>query len=105
LKGNHSIYKEVSDLLSEEEKCKQFEIINDYHFGGYAKHPKELIAFMKQLWADCKLPTDIVYTSKMMFAVLDLLSNNYFPANSNIVAIHSGGLQGNLSLPADTLPF
>ena len=80
-------------------------MINAYHFGGYAKHPPQLIEFMKQLWHEHQLPTDIVYTSKMMFAVFDLLQQNYFPANSNIVIVHSGGLQGNFSLPLNTLPF
>ena len=60
---------------------------------------------MKQLWIENNLPTDIVYTSKTMFAALDLISKKYFPAESKIVAIHSGGLQGNFSLPFNTLPF
>ena len=105
LKGNASINNEINNLLTEEEQQKKFEIINQYHFGGYAKHPKELIEFMKQLWIENNLPTDIVYTSKMMFATLDLISKKYFPAESKIVAIHSGGLQGNFSLPFNTLPF
>ncbi|GAG83805.1 unnamed protein product, partial [marine sediment metagenome] len=96
---------EINSLLTEEEQHKNFEIINDYHFGGYAKHPKELIEFMKQLWLQYNLPTDIVYTSKMMFAIFDLINKNYFPTNSKIVAVHSGGLQGNFSLPVNTLPF
>jgi 1-aminocyclopropane-1-carboxylate deaminase len=105
LKGNISINNEINSLLTEEEQHKNFEIINDYHFGGYAKHPKELIEFMKQLWLQYNLPTDIVYTSKMMFAIFDLINKNYFPTNSKIVAVHSGGLQGNFSLPVNTLPF
>ncbi|MBS1628052.1 MAG: pyridoxal-phosphate dependent enzyme [Bacteroidetes bacterium] len=105
LKGNLSIHNEIKNLLTEEEQQKKFEIIHHYHFGGYAKHPKELIEFMKQLWFENNLPTDIVYTSKMMFAVIDLITKKYFKPNSKIVAIHSGGLQGNFSLPPNTLPF
>jgi 1-aminocyclopropane-1-carboxylate deaminase len=30
----------------------------------------------------------------MMFGILDLIKNNYFPTNSKILAIHTGGLQG-----------
>jgi 1-aminocyclopropane-1-carboxylate deaminase len=105
LKANHSINKEVDALLSKEEKQKNFEILKNYHFGGYAKHPNELIDFMKQIWFKHHLPTDIVYTSKLMFAVFDLLNKKYFPANGKIAVVHSGGLQGNLSLPVNALPF
>jgi 1-aminocyclopropane-1-carboxylate deaminase len=30
----------------------------------------------------------------MMYGINDLISRNYFPVNSKIVAIHTGGLQG-----------
>lgn len=51
------------------------------------------------------IPLDYVYTGKMMFGVNDLLQKNYFPRQSNIVCIHTGGLQGNSSLPAGILSF
>ncbi len=104
LKGyNHS--NEIKNLLMEEEQEKKFILFNEYHFGGYAKHPEALVDFMKNVWQDYQLPTDIVYTSKLMFASIDLIEKNYFPTNSKILVIHSGGLQGNRSLPVDTLSF
>ena len=72
---------------------------------GYAKHPPQLIQFMKELWQEYELPTDIVYTAKMMFAVSDLIQKEFFNEGSKLIAIHSGGLQGNSSLLAGTLPF
>ena len=30
----------------------------------------------------------------MVFGVLDLIDKNYFPENSKILMIHTGGLQG-----------
>ncbi len=105
LKGHNSIANEVTALLSQTEASKQFEIIHDYHFGGYAKHPAALICWMNDLYNTYQLPTDIVYTSKMLFGIFNLIEKQYFPANSKIMAIHSGGLQGNLSLPKGTLVF
>ncbi len=105
LKNHHSINEEVNALLSVEEKEKPFQIISGYHFGGYAKHPPALIAFMKELWHAEKVPTDIVYTSKLLYAVKVLLRKGFFPANSRLLVIHSGGLQGNQSLNPGTLPF
>ena len=105
LKNHFQLQNEVAELLTSEEKEKTFSIIHDYHFGGYGKHPEELIGFMKEIWQNEYLPTDIVYTSKMMFAAKDLIQKNYFPPGSRLLLIHSGGLQGNRSLSAGRLPF
>ncbi|MBC7651031.1 MAG: pyridoxal-phosphate dependent enzyme [Deinococcales bacterium] len=105
LKGNTTLLQQVKALLNEPEKDKQFELIDGYHFGGYAKHPQALISWMNMLYKQHQLPTDIVYTSKLLFAVTDLQKQEYFGEKSKIMVVHSGGLQGNLSLPAGTLVF
>lgn len=105
LKGHNYWRDEVEYLLNEAEKSKQFELISNYHFGGYAKHPKELINWMNDFYQNHQLPTDIVYTSKLLYGIFDLVKQNYFPPNSKIMAVHSGGLQGNLSLPQGTFVF
>ncbi len=81
------------------------EIWNEYHFGGYAKKTPELLSFMNELYMEQNLPTDFVYTAKMMFGIFDKIKNNYFKPGSRIIALHTGGLQGNRSLPAGTLHF
>jgi 1-aminocyclopropane-1-carboxylate deaminase/D-cysteine desulfhydrase-like pyridoxal-dependent ACC family enzyme len=60
---------------------------------------------MNEVWLQHQLPTDIVYTSKTFYAAKQLIINNTIPQGSNVVMIHSGGLQGNLSLPEKTLYF
>ncbi len=105
LKNNFSIEEELKSLLTLEEKERSFSLIHDYHFGGYGKHPEELIQFMRETWQLEELPTDIVYTSKVLFAVKNLIANSYFADGSRLLIIHSGGLQGNCSLPPNTLPF
>jgi 1-aminocyclopropane-1-carboxylate deaminase len=105
LKGHDGLENDIKALLPISRKSIPFTIFHDYHFGGYAKHPKELIDWMKELWEAENLPTDIVYTSKLLYAVKDLCSQQYFPSNCRILIIHSGGLQGNLSLPVGELPF
>ncbi len=105
LKGHDKLLNEVKNLLTEQEQLKQFELIEGYHFGGYAKHPQDLINWMNLIYKQHQLPTDLVYTSKLMYGVIDLIQQNYFPANSNVMVVHSGGLQGNLSLPKGTLVF
>jgi 1-aminocyclopropane-1-carboxylate deaminase len=80
-------------------------VFGDYHFGGYAKHNETLIQFMNNFYEEYKIPTDFVYTAKMMYAIFDKINTNYFKKGSKIICIHTGGLQGNKSLPKDLLHF
>ncbi|MFT3681296.1 MAG: pyridoxal-phosphate dependent enzyme [Ferruginibacter sp.] len=104
LKGMTDIEDRVHFLNSNSD-TPRIESLNGYHFGGYAKYNNDLIDFMNKLYLGHGLPTDFVYTAKMMYAVFDLIKKDYFPPGSKIVCIHTGGLQGNLSLPANTLTF
>lgn len=70
------------------------EINNNYHFGGYAKHSAELLAFKKWFENEYTIPLDYVYTTKLFFAVFDLINQNNLN-NNKLLIIHSGGLQGN----------
>ncbi|MEQ1676340.1 MAG: 1-aminocyclopropane-1-carboxylate deaminase, partial [Chitinophagaceae bacterium] len=80
-------------------------IIEDYHFGGYAKYTLPLIDFMNDFYRQTAIPTDFVYTGKLFYGVAALAEQNYFPPGSTILVIHSGGLQGNRSLSKGTLIF
>ena len=82
-----------------EDICKfvsksNWDLITDYHFGGYAKVSEELILFINDFYKKYKVPLDPIYTGKMLFGVMDLINKNYFPENSKILVIHTGGLQG-----------
>lgn len=83
----------------------QWEILFDYHFGGYAKKDQELIRFMNEFYLTESIPTDFVYTGKLLYAGYDLARKRYFPPGSTLLIIHSGGLQGNRSLPPGVLDF
>jgi 1-aminocyclopropane-1-carboxylate deaminase len=86
-----------------------WELITDYHFGGYGKISLELIDFINQFYATTKIPLDPIYTGKMVFGVIDLIKRNYFPKNSKILLIHTGGIQGvkgmNIKLKNKKLPI
>jgi 1-aminocyclopropane-1-carboxylate deaminase len=69
-------------------------IDNDYHFGGYAKWNIELIDFINQFKVKNNIQLCPIYTGKMMYGIIDLIQKNYFPKNTKILAIHTGGLQG-----------
>ncbi len=102
LKGMTDINEKINYLTGNHHT---FKLLDDYHFGGYAKKTPELINFMNQLYQQHNLPTDFVYTAKMMFGIFDAIEKGYFPTDSNITCLHTGGLQGNVSLPLNTLIF
>ena len=80
-------------------------IFDEYHFGGYAKMDETLIHFMNQFYAQTNIPTDFVYTGKMIYGVNDKIKKGFFKEGSKIIMLHTGGLQGNLSLKNGTLIY
>lgn len=102
------VLKGVENWLSAHaspQQLQQASLVTGYHFGGYAKKTPALISFMNDWYRHTGIPSDFVYTGKLFFAVSDLIKNGYFKPGSRLLAIHSGGLQGNASLPAKTLVF
>ncbi|MEM6718399.1 MAG: pyridoxal-phosphate dependent enzyme [Bacteroidota bacterium] len=89
LKGNF-LQQEVSKFTQK----NNWQLITDYHFGGYGKVSDELISFINQFKQQTNIPLDPIYTGKMLFGVIDLLKNGHFAKQKRILAIHSGGLQG-----------
>ncbi len=91
----HIRYFLMSEELADEFRSK-FELVTDYHFGGYAKWDQVLLDFIVQFDAQNNIPLDQVYTAKMMFGLMDLIQKNYFAEGTRILVIHGGGLQGRL---------
>lgn len=84
----------LSDNISKFVSKNNWELITDYHFGGYAKVNEELIDFINQFKDEQNISLDPVYTGKLMFGVYKLIGNGFFKKDSKILAIHTGGLQG-----------
>ncbi|MEP6675237.1 MAG: pyridoxal-phosphate dependent enzyme [Ferruginibacter sp.] len=105
LKGMTDLDLRLRYLLAEKNAAKKIKVIDDYTFDGYAKKNAALIAFMNRLYEQENLPTDFVYTAKMMYGIYDMVRMDHFAPGSKIVCIHTGGLQGNASLPEGSLIF
>lgn len=105
LKGMTDNKTRIKQLTEKEGEFKNLLILNDYHFGGYAKRSDLLIQFMNKCWMQYQLPLDFVYTAKMFFGIIDCIKNDTFTKGSKILCLHTGGLQGNKSLPLNTLFF
>jgi 1-aminocyclopropane-1-carboxylate deaminase/D-cysteine desulfhydrase-like pyridoxal-dependent ACC family enzyme len=96
LKGGSFLSREIARLVWEYNKSKHrnWKLLTDYHFGGYARYNWDLIQFINRFYTDHNIPLDPVYTGKMMFGVFDQVKKGYFRKGSKILAIHTGGLQG-----------
>ena len=86
-----------------EETVKQFttknnwQIIHDYHFGGFAKTTDELAQFMQKFEQQQHIELDKVYTAKMCFGLYTMIQKEQIPLGSSLLILHTGGLQGNRS--------
>lgn len=104
LKGNW-----VADEVKKYAQNEQWEVMGAYHFGGYAKVNTQLINFINDFKSTHDIQLDPVYTAKMLYGLLELVDLGYFPENSRILAIHTGGLQGiagmNVQLAKKGLPL
>jgi len=84
----------LSDNISKFVSQKNWELISDFHCGGYAKVNVDLIHFINNFKKEQGIPLDPVYTGKLMFGVYKLIETGYFKKGSKILVIHTGGLQG-----------
>lgn len=82
------------DIINQYTCKKNYHLITDYHFGGFAKYNESLIHFINEIKDIAKLPLEPIYTAKMLYGLVDLIKNDYFEENSRILMIHTGGLQG-----------
>ncbi len=96
---------ELINYIGANTEQNNWEIMFNYHFGGYARYSQNLLLFMNSFFQQENIPTDFVYTGKLFYAVNDLIKENFFPAGSKILIIHSGGLQGNRSIEKGKLIF
>lgn len=94
LKGANYLEEEVEKQLSHFQinSSSNWQINNDYHFGRYAKTPKELLDFIRQFEMENNIPLDNIYTGKMMFGIYDLVKKSFFKRGETIIALHTGGL-------------
>lgn len=94
LKNAQYLEKDILNLIDRKENPlkENYEIFWDAHHGGYAKKPPELLMFMTAFEAKHHIPTEHVYSGKMLFAFYELLKTE-IKDNSTVVLIHTGGLR------------
>lgn len=97
MKGGVYLKDEIAQWLKQEQNAN-WQLFDDWHFGGFGKWNTELVNFMKEFYTLNQIQLDIIYTSKMMFGINEQLQLGFFPVDAHILCIHTGGLQGNSSI-------
>ena len=91
---NETIY--INKKISQKTNKNNWEIINEFNFGGFAKFDNLLTEYLKKFKLNYKITLDLNYTAKMFFGFEKLIERRYFQRKSKILLIHTGGIYGNL---------
>ena len=88
--------KDINKNISQKTNKNNWEIINEFNFGGFAKFDNLLTEYLKKFKLNYKITLDLNYTTKMFFGFEKLIERRYFHRKSKVLLIHTGGIYGNL---------
>jgi 1-aminocyclopropane-1-carboxylate deaminase len=99
LKNGDFLALEVKTLLEKnyQKQYGNWSMLTSYDHGGYAKVTQELLDLVSAMKMQHNLPLDTVYTGKLMWAVLKEAERGRFSRGTTVLALHTGGLQGQYS--------
>jgi 1-aminocyclopropane-1-carboxylate deaminase/D-cysteine desulfhydrase-like pyridoxal-dependent ACC family enzyme len=97
LKGADFLRRDVAAMLAAagSSSVDNWRIETGYHCGGYARTQAALLDFMRWFKHEFGIELDAVYTGKLFYGLFDQIQNGVFEKGSRIIAVHTGGLQGN----------
>ena len=90
------LYSSLFDDSLVQETMAKIQLIEGFSFGGFAKHHQELVDFITEIKTSHEIEFDHVYTAKMMLGLIAKAKE--IKPRTKVLAIHTGGLQGNRSL-------
>jgi 1-aminocyclopropane-1-carboxylate deaminase len=94
LKNAEYLNQDILTLSTKAKTQKNWQLLLDYHDGGYGKFSPELWLFCQNIRRTYNLPLEPIYSGKAFYALWRLIDQGYFPAHSSITFVHTGGLQG-----------
>ena len=65
---------------------------DEYHCGGYAKKTPKLLEFIERFTQETSVPIEPTYTGKMLYGLSQLLDDGGVESNTQVIAIHTGGV-------------
>ncbi|MCF6299000.1 MAG: pyridoxal-phosphate dependent enzyme [Thiomicrorhabdus sp.] len=100
IKQGNYLLPQIHEWIKEE-PTNPWQLLTEYHCGGYAKTPPYLLEQKQQFEEEFGIQLDPVYTAKMVYAFYQELKQNKIPPGSTVILLHTGGLQGNNKLDKD----
>jgi 1-aminocyclopropane-1-carboxylate deaminase len=94
LKQDGYLNEQVNELLVDSSNYTNWQIMSQFHCGGYAKFSEEDIKKIQSFNQQTGFTFEPVYSGKMILALINLIEQHYFPIGHRIVLLHTGGLQG-----------
>ncbi len=91
LKNDGHVEEAIETWVGKE--ATNWRLLNDYHFGGYAKAPDELLEFCTSFRVQHEIVIEPVYTGKLFWALFDQVNRGLIKRGSTVMVIHTGGLQ------------
>jgi 1-aminocyclopropane-1-carboxylate deaminase/D-cysteine desulfhydrase-like pyridoxal-dependent ACC family enzyme len=72
-------------------EAEHWQILEDYHFGGYARRKPELDHFISDFTRESGIGLEPVYTGKLFYGLWQEIRQGGIAPGSEVVAIHTGG--------------
>ncbi|MEB6608127.1 1-aminocyclopropane-1-carboxylate deaminase/D-cysteine desulfhydrase [Aeromonas sanarellii] len=94
LKGGGFLHDEVCRLHPAAATTQGWHIALDHHDGGYARFSQALWQWVQDFSAQTGLPLEPIYSGKAMWGLFRELDAGRIPRGSEVVFIHTGGMQG-----------
>lgn len=94
LKGAQWLTDEICRLHPNAANDHGWQLALDHHGGGYAKCSAADNADINQLAHQLSLPLEPIYSGKALLGLFRDIAAGVYPANSQLVFLHTGGLQG-----------
>lgn len=94
IKSGEYLRHEIENKTSK----RNWDLITDFHFGGFAKKNLALLSFMEDFKTTQSIPLDFIYNGKMMYGLFEMIAQGSTFDSKKILVVHTGGLQGNRSL-------
>jgi len=104
LKGNNTLPEAVMELHKRtgikgpyigSTIYDNYAIVNHYAGKGFASFEANVFVFAQAFAKQTGIELDMVYTSKLVYGVFDLLNQGIWHHQQPILVVHTGGLQGN----------
>lgn len=86
-------HKDLKNEINKFISTRNFELVDNYTFGGYAKSNSQLISFINNFKKKYSIQLDPIYSGKMLFGIFDKIEKGKWIWGKNILAFHTGGLQ------------